>query len=284
MALDDIVNESIKAIGNHNAVLRDTVNRIKSGQGPTDDGKFEDEQTALFLNYTRDDIPDEYDGSFSDELGEHIETVNSLPEEEKNAQIIKHLPSAHKTARDRLVKRVEPNYTAILDELDGQNLFNLFAQAPLAENTHDKYEQTRKAKREFDKWERAVKTGDTDVYTASVTHPVIREILKKYRDSELIKKFMQNRMARAQEAWLRPYADIEKLQEAMKNKDRKAVEEALKTDEIRKYLLANTSALSEEPKIEAYEITGITYSNYLIEKAKQERNDGFKESLEEAEK
>ena len=281
MALEDIVKKSIESIGNHTYGLRSTAERIKAGQGPTDKGKFDDNQTALIINYTRDDIPDEYDGSFSDELEENVAIVNGLPEKEKTTQMNENLAKAYKTAREKLVKRVQPNYVPILDDLDGNSLFQLFMQAPLAENMGDEYKQTRDAKAEFEKWAQAVETKDTKVYTETISHPLIRKILEKYPDSELVQKFMKNRLAKAQYEFFEPYADVEKLQEAMKNKDKKAIGKAIKSDKVKAYLLANAEALPDEARTEIYETTGVLYSNYLAEKAKDKANAKTRKEFEE---
>jgi len=284
MALDDVVNESIRAIGSHDYRLKSTIERIKTEEGPSNDGKYEDETIALVGNYTRDDLPDEYDGNFNEEVGEYVALVQDMPEKDRNEHLTENLPKAHKAAKKRLIKRVEPNYTAILNELDGANLFDLFQMSPIAESTHDKYEETRKAKKEFDKWAKAVKEEDISVYANSKKHPLIKELLQKNSHSDLVKELMKKKLERAEITYLSPYADLKKLQKAMKNKDEEAIGKAIRSDEVKKYLLANTQSLKPEEKEDMYELTGIIYTSYLEKKADKKKNKRLKEILEGAEK
>jgi hypothetical protein len=279
MALDDIVDEihgtkkkeRIGRDGAEAAILKQTLERIKEGEGRSESGNYDKGVMQLVLKNSGD-LPPEF-ADFS--------ILDLLSAEELNPIIDKYLPGAYKTAKKNLVKDVETEYTAILGEIDGNSMLKIVSDMPVPMKVEKEYEPAREAQEMSKKYSKIAEKEDVGAYLKTIKNKLIKEILEKAekRDKKEVLKYAQIRAQIEQTKFLGYFAnDTRSLFEALKEKDLVAINKQLKTDKLREYI---TGGIKGDKKPEdTYESIGIAYTGYQQRKEMEKRSKEAKESLE----
>ncbi len=284
MTLDEIVdevNERVKPLGAIVSTLSVSKKSIESGKGLPKEITMN--QLALVVG-----------NSFTDISPEIVGLIREANPDNINDLTMEYLPQAYDIQRDKLVEDVKGNYEEMNKKINPEGLVSIVLESEVPskgdEITDPDLRKYLDSKKMYDKYKKFLEEEDTSGYIESVSvdnkgkeNPFVRALLNKYAENDELKgkllELMKQRVDIQQTRFLSNFADVEKYVRAEKDKNEEGMKEALKTDNINKYLKAIVDASDEGERKELYEMTGILYSQYLMREDKKKEDEELKDTL-----
>ncbi len=283
MTLEDTVRNEIMQSANYNAALRNTYERVKAGKGPSDDGNYNINLFPVIGMFSRDEIGEDT----SDIL---MTNPESLPKDFLNDLGNKFIGNSYKKAKSKLVEKVSPNYSPMLDELDGKELYQLLLESPVYKGSDKELAEAGEVYKEMKKWGEVLEKKDIETYINDAKNPNMRALLEKYKgNKKLMLTLMANRVGYKQQKFTDYFIDQNKLDKkklAGAKDQREELEilgNAIIQDKARQYLKEATLSAEKDEKEDFLESIGLSYLSINSEREKAKKDKKAKKELEEAE-
>ena len=285
MALDDILKGEVLQYGGATGSLKNTLERVRKGEGPSDvnsrsDGNLDRQNISIVVSY----LTENDDSGMTPAEANAILADERVTDEMKTRIFLPYLPQAYEHFKGNLVERVsrENNYNEMISEIEGESILGIALATNPSGDIGEEYAEIVSSKRNYDEWSDKYEAGDVGSYMNSL-HPAFKAILEstdskgeRIFSDEDIKEYLGLRVQYHQTNFLVGLeVDIEMYNKGKKTRDQGLVDSSINEDKIRGYLTAVGANIEDAQRTDLYEATGIGYAGHLATLKRNRENEAF---------